>query len=214
MRTPAARTGDEAVAYSLGRVGGSMPASGYCLQFTRECFAVPSLYASAIDAWNAADDPHPDDRYPPPAVPVWFWSSSPYRHVAVHVGAGQLVTTFNEEIRLYGSLSAMESIFGSYMGWAYLDLNEHDVTPTNPGDDMPTPQDVWVAAPTAAISMAAPTIMSFIGIDGIWMCDLAKLTRVRIPDPNGVNFLLSLGVRGVIDNQPMGYLFEDVTESR
>jgi hypothetical protein len=188
-----------------------MPESGLCLQFTRQCFEVPSLYASAIDAWNATDDPHPDDRNPPPAVPVWFWSSSIYRHVAFYVGPG-VVTTFNEDIRLFGSIAEMEGVYGPYMGWAYDHLNQHDVTPED--DEMPTPADVWAVAPTAAVSMSAPVMMSFIGIDGIWMCDIGKLTRVRIPDPTAVNFLLSLGVRGVIDNQPMGYLFEDITGTR
>jgi hypothetical protein len=212
VSAPAPRTGDEATSAALARVGSTMPAAGYCLQFTRENFQIPPLYASAIDAWNAADHPHPDDRNPPPAVPVWFWSSSIYRHVAFHVGGGQVVTTFNEDIRLFGSLGEMESVYGPYMGWAYNDLNDHDVTPED--DTMPTPADVWAVAPTAAVSMSAPVMMSFIGIDGIWMCDIGKLTRVRIPDPTAVNFLLSLGVRGVIDNQPMGYLFEDITGTR
>jgi hypothetical protein len=216
MSAPADRTGQAAIDAALARVGGTMPASGYCLAFTREPFAIPALYASAIDAWNAATEPHPDDRFPPPGVPVWFWSSSIYRHVAFHVGGGQIVTTHNADIRLYPSIDAMEGPFGPYMGWAYDDLNDRDVTPTTtpPEDDLPTPADVWAAAPTASIAMAAPVMMSFIDVDGIWMCDLGKLTRVRIPDPTGVNFLLSLGVRGVIDNQPMAYLFEDITEHR
>jgi hypothetical protein len=213
VSAPADRVGQPAIDYAVGRVGGTMPASGYCLAFTRECFAIPSLYASAIDAWNAADEQHPDDRLPPAGVPVWFWSSSIYRHVAFHIGGGQVVTTFNADVRLFGSIAAMESTYGPYMGWAYDNLNDRDVTPTG-DDEMPTPADVWAAAPTAAVAMAAPVIMSFVGIDGIWICDLARLTRVRVPDPTAVNFLLSLGVRGVIDNQPMGYAFEDVTGNR
>lgn len=216
MTAPADRTGQAAIDYARGRVGGTMHASGYCLQFTRENFAIPSLYASAIDAWNAADDPHPDDWNPPPAVPVWFWSTSIYRHVAFHVGGGQVVTTHGADIRLYPSLASMQGDFGPYMGWAYDHLNARDVTPSNPpgDDDMPTAADLWNAAPTAAISMSAPVMIEFVNVPGIWMCDIGRLTRVRIPDPTAVNFFLSLGVRGVIDGQPMAYAFEDITDKR
>jgi hypothetical protein len=110
------RTGQAAADYATGRVGDYYPPPGYCLKFTRECFDVPSYYASAIDAWNGAPDKHPGDRYPPLGVPVFFQSASVYDHVAVHVGGGQVVTTFNDEIRQM-SLGSMESSFGPYLGW-------------------------------------------------------------------------------------------------
>jgi hypothetical protein len=116
------RTGDAAIDWAHARVGNGPPPphgmdqSGLCLQFTRQCFDVPSHYGSAIDAWNANPAQHPGDRHPPPAVPVWFWSSSPYRHVAFWDGS-VCVTTYNDDVRVY-SLDDMEHIFGGYMGWA------------------------------------------------------------------------------------------------
>src|SRR3954468_21259845 len=107
------RTGQAAIDWAYSRVGNGppppngMPDDGLCLQFTRECFAVPALYASAIDAWETNPEQHPGDRYPPPAVPVWFWSSAPYRHIAFHAGGGQVITTFNDDVRVYPSLAAM-----------------------------------------------------------------------------------------------------------
>lgn len=135
------RTGQDAIDYTLSRVGGYMPDTGLCLQFARQNYAVPSYYASAIDAWNGATEQHPDDRNPPPSAPVWFWSQSVYRHVATHVGGGRVVSTFNDEIRSFASLAAMENVFGPYMGWAP-DLNRHNLRP--PGGPAPEPPtDPW-----------------------------------------------------------------------
>jgi hypothetical protein len=131
----APRTGQAAIDYAAGRVGGAMPDTGLCLQFTRQNYEVPSRYYSAIDAWYAAAEPHPDDRNPPPSAPVWFWSSSPYRHVAFHLGDGQYATTYNDEIRRY-PLASMESIYGPLIGWAP-DINDYSVRP--PGTPTPTP---------------------------------------------------------------------------
>ena len=118
-----------------------MPDDGLCLQFTRQDFDIPSKYYSAIDAWNAAQTKHPEDRNPPPAVPIWFWTPSPYRHVCFHLAAGYNVSTWNDEIRIYGSLAEIENQFGGpYMGWAE-ELNDvycyEDIKPpTDPeGDD-------------------------------------------------------------------------------
>jgi len=116
-------TGQQAIDRAASRVGGTMSDSGLCLAFTRQCYEVPSYYYSAIDAWNAAVEQHPDDRNPPPSAPVWFWSDSVYRHVAFHLGGNQYATTWNEEIRQYG-LGAMEDIFGPLIGWAP-DLNTY-----------------------------------------------------------------------------------------
>jgi hypothetical protein len=127
------RTGQAAVDYAEDRVGGQMAAAGYCLQFTRECFAVAAYYASAIDAWNGSKYPHPDDRHPPLAVPVFFHSPNIYRHVAFHCGDGRVISTWNADIRAYSSISAMEQAFGPYLGWSE-DLN--GVTVYTEEDDM------------------------------------------------------------------------------
>jgi len=121
------RTGQEAIDYTLARVGTYMPDSGLCLQFTRQDFAIGSLYYSAIDAWYGSDYRQPGDRNPPEAVPVWFDTPSIYGHVAFHCGGGQVVSTFNDEIRAYSSLEHVENVFnGPYMGWAP-GLNEAQV---------------------------------------------------------------------------------------
>lgn len=136
----AARTGSDAIEYARSRSGGSMPAAGYCLQFTRECFAVPAVYGSAVDAAQACDAPHPGDRNPPPGVPVWFWSPSVYDHIAFFVGPHEVVSTFNADIRTFDGLAGIEANFSaSYAGWGE-HLNEHvvytgDVPPTDQEED-------------------------------------------------------------------------------
>jgi hypothetical protein len=133
------RTGDEAIEYARSRVGpDAMPASGYCLQFVRECFGVGSYYGSAIDAWNGAQYPHPGDRNPPPAVPLYFTSPSIYDHVVFGGGppANEIMTTFNDDVRQYSgedAISAIERDFeGTYLGWCE-DINT--VRVWSPGDD-------------------------------------------------------------------------------
>jgi hypothetical protein len=54
-------------------------------------------------------------------VPVYYLSSNPYRHVAIYVGNGEVVTTWDEHIRLVAALD-MPRTFGQYKGWSE-DLN-------------------------------------------------------------------------------------------
>ena len=143
MSLPTApRTAQAAIDHALSRVGGTMPdGSGYCLKFTRQCYEVPSVYASAIDAWNAATERYEGDWNPPPSASVWFWTPSIYRHVAFHVGAGQVVSTFNAEIRSFPSLDEVERVFGGpYMGWAP-ELNEHSLRPPVTPPQPPPPEE-------------------------------------------------------------------------
>jgi hypothetical protein len=153
-------TGQAAIDRAASRVGGSMSDSGLCLAFTRQCYEVPSYYYSAIDAWNAAVEQHPDDDFPPSA-PVWFWSSSPYRHVAFHLGDGQFATTFNAEIRQL-SLGAMIDTFGSVIGWAP-DLNTYNLRPATqplPPTPGPTPMEddemIRIFAPGRGFAVIGP----------------------------------------------------------
>lgn len=140
------RTGQPATDYALGRVGTGpppptgMPDSGLCLQFVRQNFAVPSRYASAIDAWNACAAPHPGDRQPPAHVPAWFLSPSIYDHVVHHAGGGAYVTTFNDDVRLYpgpNGIAGIERDFSaSFLGWGE-DIN--GVRVYTPGPTPPIP---------------------------------------------------------------------------
>lgn len=143
------RTGQAAIDYARSRVGkNAMPASGYCLQFVRECFAVAAYYGSALDAWNGSGTKHPGDRNPPAAVPLFFQTPSVYDHVVFGGATGEIITTFNADVKRYtassGSavISAIERDFsGSYLGWTE-DINRVrvlDVVPP-PGPN-PIPED-------------------------------------------------------------------------
>jgi hypothetical protein len=136
----APRIGDAAIQAARSRSGGSMPASGYCLQFVRECYGVPAVYGSAVDAARACDAPHPGDRNPPPGTPVWFWSSSVYDHVAFYVGPHEVISTFNADIRTFDGIGGIEANFGAgtaYAGWGE-HLNEHIVWAPGTG---PAPEE-------------------------------------------------------------------------
>jgi hypothetical protein len=140
------RTGQDAINYARAQVGpNSMGEPGMCLKFTRQCFAVPSLYASAVDAGYAVNAKHPDDWHPPPAVPVWFRSPSVYDHVCFFVSENEVISTWNADVRVYSSLRDVELKFGDsngpaeYVGWGE-DVNEVTVwTPQAPPEPEPEP---------------------------------------------------------------------------
>ncbi|MGC5167989.1 hypothetical protein [Luteimicrobium sp. DT211] len=117
------RTGKKAQEFALGRVGGHMPQAGLCLQFTRTVFGVGPKFGSAIAAWNHAAHRHTGR---PPAgvvVPVFFRTPSKFRHVAVVLGNGKVVSTNGAKISLWSSVDQVASLFqGPYLGWSE-DLN-------------------------------------------------------------------------------------------
>jgi hypothetical protein len=149
------RMGDEAINYARGRVGGTMPQAGYCLAFTRECFAVGSYYASAIDAAHGAEYPHPGDRNIPPATPVYFSSSSVYDHVAFYISDNEVITTWNADVKSM-SMNQMLNSYGPYRGWAE-DINTVYIMPTV----APPPQESDEVArllrhPNGTVAMVGP----------------------------------------------------------
>jgi len=141
------RVGQEAIEYARSRIGpDSMPASGYCLQFVRTCFDVGSYYASAIDAWNGASTKHEGDRNPPPAVPLYFRTPSQYDHVVFGGDAGEIITTFNADVRQYWGdngpdvIAQIERDFdGTYLGWTeeVSEVRIYDPTPQEEPDMTP-----------------------------------------------------------------------------
>jgi hypothetical protein len=134
------RTGAAAIAYARSRVGGVTPeGSGYCLAFTRQCFAVPAYYASAIDAAHGADYPHPGDRNIPPASPVFFSSSSVYDHVAFYVSDSEVITTWTDDIYSW-SMDRMIRDYGIYRGWSE-DLNKVYVMASTTPPPLPEEED-------------------------------------------------------------------------
>jgi hypothetical protein len=152
------RTGQDAIDYGRGRVGNGPPppagmeASGYCLKFVRECYAVPSYYASAVDAWNASATQHPGDRNPPPGVPLFWRTPSQYDHVALGgANPGEVLTTYNDDVRRYTAeswdtvIDMMDRDFdGTYLGWTE-DVNTVTVwappVPEPPPPPIEVPED-------------------------------------------------------------------------
>jgi hypothetical protein len=171
------RTGQAAIDYARSRVGGTMPDSGLCLQFVRTCFDVGSYYYSAIDAWNAAADKHPGDYNPPPAVPLYFRTPSPYDHVVFGCSTGEIISTFNADIRSYSSIYAIEAAFdGTYLGWAG-DINRVDIYNPPPPEDDVTPDEVKSACEEAIKGvLRAPEFQGY-------MRDLPWQYPINGPDP-------------------------------
>lgn len=104
-------------------------ATGYCQMFVRDqCWRLPSLYGSAIEAWNGARHKHPGDRTPPLGAPC-FYSGGKYGHVVIWVGEDDMRSTdcpssgrvsdadLGWPTRTWGS---------SYLGWTE-DLNGVDL---------------------------------------------------------------------------------------
>jgi hypothetical protein len=133
------RTGQAAVDWARSRVGpDAMGEPGMCLKFTRQCFDVPALYASAVDAGYACNAKHPGDWEPPPATPVWFRSPSIYDHVAFFVGPHEVISTFNADVRTFDGIRGIETNFDAqYVGWGE-DICEVHIMPPPPP---PPPQE-------------------------------------------------------------------------
>jgi hypothetical protein len=62
--------------------------SGMCQKYVRDqCWRVPSLYGSAIEAWNGAREKHPGDRTPPNGAPVYY-AGGQYGHAVIYCHGG------------------------------------------------------------------------------------------------------------------------------
>jgi len=144
------RTGPAAQAYALGRVGGRMPHAGLCLQLTRTVFGVAPRYASAVAAWEHAVRRHTTAPPPGAVVPVFFRTPSPYRHVAVALGNGKVVSTNGAAISLWSSVEHVaEVVGGTYLGWTE-DLNGTRVHLGEPHRHVPV-TGVWGSLTTTAL---------------------------------------------------------------
>lgn len=78
-------------AYSITRGYG-----GYCLLFVQTCYNASPRYPSAISAWNASNRKHETSNTNsiPVGAPIWFAPhGSPYGHVAIYAGNGNMRTT-------------------------------------------------------------------------------------------------------------------------
>lgn len=127
-----ASSGDEAVHNARQIKSGY---SGMCQKFTRVSWEVGSLYGSAIDAWNGADEKHSGDRTPPVGAPCYYRGGS-YGHAVVYVGNGKIRST---DCPSAGQISEVDLNWPEvhwgypYLGWTG-DINEVDL-PLNGKDD-------------------------------------------------------------------------------
>lgn len=101
--------------------------SGMCQKYVRDpCWRVPSLYGSAIEAWNGARHKHPGDRTPPLGAPCYFRGGN-YGHAVISAGGGQ-VQIRSTDCTSAGDISEValnwvEVHWGyEYLGWTE-DLN-------------------------------------------------------------------------------------------
>jgi hypothetical protein len=94
--------------------------TGMCQKFVRDpCWKVPSLYGSAIDAWNGAAEKHPGDRTPPVGAPCYYRGGQ-YGHAVIYAGNGKIRSTdcTSRSQVSEQSLDWPERAWGyDYLGW-------------------------------------------------------------------------------------------------
>jgi hypothetical protein len=135
-----ARDADEAVANANARTSYE---SGMCQQFVRgQCWEVPAVYGSAIEAWMGARHKHPGDRNPPKGAPCFYKGSGEFGHVVIAKADGMRSTDCTTTGRVSdAALSWPEANWNAgYLGWTS-DLNGVDL-PLGGGDDDMT-EDDW-----------------------------------------------------------------------
>lgn len=116
---------------------------GMCQKFVRDqCWRVPSLYGSAIEAWNGAREKHPGDRTPPNGAPVYY-SGGQYGHAVIYCHGGIRSTDCHSSGYVSDTdLAWPERAWGyRYLGWTG-DINGVDLPlggtpPPEPEDDVP-----------------------------------------------------------------------------
>lgn len=97
---------------------------GMCLKWVRSpCWEIPSLFGSAIEAWNGAKFKHPGDRNPPKGAPCFYRGGS-YGHIVISDGNGIRSTDCQSSGRVsHTDLAWPERAWGdTYLGWTE-DLN-------------------------------------------------------------------------------------------
>lgn len=117
---------------------------GMCQKFVRDqCWRVPSLYGSAIEAWNGSRDKHPGDRTPPNGAPVYYRGGQ-YGHAVLYCHGGIRSTDCTSSGRVSDTdLDWPVRNWGyEYLGWTG-DINGVDLPlggaapPPDEGNDMP-----------------------------------------------------------------------------
>ena len=116
--------------------------TGMCQKFVRDqCWRVPSLYGSAIDAWNGARYKHPGDRTPPKGAPCYYRGGQ-YGHAVIHCHDGIRSTDCKSGGNVSDAdLSWPEDAWGyDYLGWTE-DINGVRVVTPGGDEDMPLTDD-------------------------------------------------------------------------
>jgi hypothetical protein len=103
--------------------------SGMCQKYVRsQCWQAPSLYGSAIEAWNGSTQKHPGDRNPPLGAPCYYRGGN-YGHAVIFVGSGDMRSTDCQTAYAVSDddLGWPERAWGyDYLGWTG-DINGIDL---------------------------------------------------------------------------------------
>jgi hypothetical protein len=100
---------------------------GWCLSFVEDAYNTPHLGATATDAWNATQFPHPGEQPPNDVqVPIWFSYTEngiDFGHVAINVpGRGVLSSPYkqNGTQQWFSSIEECRRVMGctAYLGWS------------------------------------------------------------------------------------------------
>lgn len=181
------RSRSEGLAWAKGKVG-TTGYGGYCLQFTREAYNIPSKYESAIDAWNAAKHKHPTSSTSgiPSGVPIFLdKASSEYGHVAVYAGGGKMVTTHESTNKIgEDSVSQWVNEYGyTILGWSD-DLNGVTIPDDSGNNTDGDGGDTELTVPD-------------VGVDGVWGSGTTRQRQTIL-----TNMGLYKGtIDGVVSNQ-------------
>lgn len=122
---------------------------GYCLKYVRTWLEIPSLEATAFDAWKGAKHKHPNDRNPPRGAPL-FWQSSASGsgagHIALCKGDSMRTTDKPTGVVANDDGSWPRNQWGqTYLGWTE-DVNGILIPYlTEPADDWRASGDVYVS---------------------------------------------------------------------
>jgi hypothetical protein len=124
--------------------------SGMCQKFVRDqCWRVPSLYGSAIEAWNGARYKHPGDRTPPVGAPTYYRGGN-YGHAVIFCGQGHTgmrSTDCTSTGRVSdAAISWVENNWGyTYLGWTE-DINGVRVIVPDEQEDEVKDEDIQAIA--------------------------------------------------------------------
>jgi hypothetical protein len=100
---------------------------GWCLQYVRQTYDLPTKYGSATEAWEQSTSQHPDTNFPADSwIPVWFaLANEPAGHVALRAPDGSVYSTsdLGNKPHHHPTLDDLMSYYAyygmplTYLGW-------------------------------------------------------------------------------------------------